>query len=108
MRVSAILPRQVAGRPARALPVACQRGAAVGAPPLRNQKFADSPLEGRVTSELVSEVDFRSSQKNQIFRRFLDDSGLLKSGFARKSPREYEPRSAVGRSAYLHLSYWFN
>ena len=39
------LPRQVAGRPARALPVACQRGAAVGAPPLRNQKFADSPLE---------------------------------------------------------------
>src|ERR1700746_3569599 len=41
------LPRQVAGRPARALPVACQRGAAVGAPPLRNQKFADSPLEGK-------------------------------------------------------------
>ena len=29
-----------------ALPITCQRGAAVGAPPLRNQKFADSPLEG--------------------------------------------------------------
>jgi MFS family permease len=29
----------------------------------RNRKFADSPLEGRVTSELVSELKFRSSQK---------------------------------------------
>ena len=32
------LPRQVAGRPARALPVACQRGAAVGAPPISEPK----------------------------------------------------------------------
>ena len=48
------------------------------------------------------------ARKKSDFQRFLDDSGLLKSGFARKSPREYEPRSAVGRSAYLHLSSWFN
>jgi len=42
-----------------------------GAPPLRNQKFADSPLEGRVTSELVSEVDSGARKnQNQIFRGF--------------------------------------
>ena len=37
------------------------------APPLRDRKFADSLLEGRVTSELVSESEAR---KNQIFRGF--------------------------------------
>ena len=30
----------------------------------------DSPLEGRVTSELVSELKFLSSLKNQVFRGF--------------------------------------
>ena len=34
--------------------------AADRAPPLRNQKFADSPLEGGVSCELVSEVKFAS------------------------------------------------
>src|SRR5215472_4302753 len=29
----------------------------------RNRKFVDSPLEGRVRCELVSELKFRSSQK---------------------------------------------
>ena len=31
----------------------------LGGKPLRDRKFADSPLVGRVTSEPVSEVDFR-------------------------------------------------
>ena len=43
--------------------------AADWAPPLRNQKFADSPLEGAVTSELVSKVN-SGARKNQIFRGF--------------------------------------
>ena len=37
----------------------------------RNRKFADSLLEGRVTSELVSEVDSGARKnQNQIFRGF--------------------------------------
>ena len=37
----------------------------------RNRWFADSPLEGRVTSELVSEVDSGARKnQNQIFRGF--------------------------------------
>jgi len=48
-----------------------------------NRKFVDSPLEGRVTSELVSEVD-SGVRKKSDFQRFLDDSGLVKRGFARK------------------------
>src|SRR6516165_2741562 len=37
----------------------------------RNRKFVDSPLEGRVTSELVSEVDSGARKnQNQIFRGF--------------------------------------
>ena len=38
--------------------------------PLRDRKFADSPLEGAVTSELVSEVKSRSSQKSGFQRVF--------------------------------------
>ena len=36
----------------------------------RNRKFVDSPLEGAVTSELVSEVKSRSSQKSGFQRVF--------------------------------------
>ena len=37
----------------------------------RNRWFADSPLEGRVTSELVSEVDSGARKnQNRIFRGF--------------------------------------
>jgi hypothetical protein len=36
----------------------------------RNRKFVDSPQEGRVTSELVSEMNFLELTKNQIFRGF--------------------------------------
>jgi hypothetical protein len=42
------------------------------------------------------------------FQRFFDDSGIVKRGFARKLTRENGPLSAVGRSAYLALSSWFN
>jgi hypothetical protein len=46
-------------------------------PPLRDWKFADSPLEGAVYCELVSEVKFRCDSG-----RVMDDSGFAKRCFA--------------------------
>src|SRR6516162_1499599 len=48
------------------------------------------------------------ARKKSDLQGFLGDYGLLENGFARKLPREYGPRSAVGQSAYLHLRSWFN
>src|SRR5262249_44358164 len=71
---------------------------------LRDRKFADSPLEGRVRCELVSELKFRSSQKSG-FQRFWDDSDVVRRGFARKSTREDDlsPRSAGRASGLIFL-----
>ena len=49
--------------------------AADGAPPLRNQKFADSPLEGGVRCELVSEflesIKRGRTETDEAFSRFF-------------------------------------
>jgi hypothetical protein len=58
---------------------------------------------GRSHERTRLESEFRSSQKSD-FQRLLDDSGIVKRGFARKS----RPLFAAGRPAYSLLSSCFD
>jgi len=58
---------------------------------------------GRSHERTRLESEFRSSQKSD-FQRLLDDSGIVKRGFARKS----RPLFAAGRPAYSVLSSCFD
>ena len=57
--------------------------------PSRNRKFADSPLEETVRSELVSEMGCRVRQKiNEDSSVFMDDNGSLRVGFRARIRRK--------------------
>ena len=78
-------------------------GSRIRSAPLRNRWFARLSGGGRSHERTRLESEFRSSQKSD-FQRLLDDSGIVKRGFARKS----RPLFAAGRPAYSLLSSCFD
>jgi hypothetical protein len=72
----------------------------------RDRKFADSLLEGRVTSEPVSEVGFFGAGKlRPDSKTFMDDTGSVRALFRARISRNFCFCPSADFSADIVLSY---